>query len=145
MVARSRGAADAPPREQTLEKTRDEWIRESCRLLSTIRDELKPSTGNLGREMGRELLLIHVRKGMGLVADLEPEQNPADALREAVAWYELLEEQGRKKPESRSTFVSRDAPRWIRWAYRLLPSVGLSRWARLSLEAYDANEREILA
>ena len=107
-----------------------EWIRESRTLLRYALEELYPESGGVGRAARREILLLHVRKGEKLLAGETPETMAADALREAVTWYEL-------RQESEADPKDIEAPRWIRWAYRLLPDVGLSRYAALTRRSLE--------
>lgn len=110
-----------------LELAAAEWIRETCELLQRQLELEYPETGGLGRGLRRELLTIHRRKGLGLLRGETPETNAADALREAVAWYELRQESGADPKD-----LPGEEPRWVQWAWRLLPGCGLSRWALLS-------------
>lgn len=121
-----------------------EWVRESTRLFRYVLEELYPATGGTGRAARRELLLIHVRKGEAMLRGDAPETNAADALRDAVLWLEELQaDLGEREgyadlldPPLRDRVRS---PRWFNWALRLLPAVGLSRYAKLARKAGEVN------
>ncbi|MGE0160715.1 MAG: hypothetical protein AB7T31_15010 [Gemmatimonadales bacterium] len=114
-----------------LDQATREWIQES---IAFVRHhlELHPNT------VAREILLIHVTRGQALLRDAVPSTSAADVVREAATWWDArndaLERTGRAREE---------APDWLRWAYRLLPSVGLPRCARLTAQALEDNERDL--
>jgi hypothetical protein len=60
----------------------------------------------------------------------------ANVLREAVVWYEL-------RQESRADPKDAELPRWVCRALRLLPSAGLSRWARFAARTLDDAEADL--
>ncbi|MGE0347391.1 MAG: hypothetical protein AB7N73_14935 [Gemmatimonadales bacterium] len=133
MSGRAKGAAARPAR---LEPEVAAWIHETRELIRYLLEQELPDTGGLGRSLRREVLTLHAARADLLLGTGTPETAAADALREAVAWYELREEAAR----AAGRFVE-DPPSWVHWAHRLLPSVGLSRWAALTARTVDDNER----
>ncbi len=120
-----------------LEAGSAEWIREHVAFLELLLEEEYPDTGHLGRALRRECLMIQRSRGLSLLRGEAPETNAADVLREAVVWYELRQESGADEPDS-------EVPPWVTWAWRLLPTCGLSRWAKLTLRDSEVKESEEL-
>lgn len=138
MTAREQQARFA--RDQELEAAVREWIHETVGLLRELRDDVYLETGGIAREFRREILLIHQRKGERLLRGEAPETNAADALREAVLWFDELQAANAESVHGGPWMeVQREPPRWYQWAVRILPSAAVSRWARMARQGAEVD------